>query len=154
MTIFTGNPTRSNWNVRIRITPYNQEHLLSSQAQQGQARVITQELKDESTVSVAQQVLWWEQGQNRINQLWFACLLSCLLYYPKDLQPSSARVWVCTQNYTKHVLAPENMSNKAKWVPRYSHCKKLTSQKMHILEHCRTLCNPYLWKNCFRKKIT
>lgn len=36
--IFIRNPDRSNWNLRIHITPYDQEHLLSSQAQQGRGK--------------------------------------------------------------------------------------------------------------------
>lgn len=35
---FIRNPARSNWNLRIHITPYDQEHLLSSQAQQGRGK--------------------------------------------------------------------------------------------------------------------
>lgn len=107
-TIFIRNPARSNWNLRIQITPYDQEHLLSSQAQQGRGK--SHHSRSEKWISskcgVASTLVGTETEQDQqILFCLFAFLLAFLLKESAVFMCACACVSVCTQNYAKRIPA-------------------------------------------------
>lgn len=126
---FIRNLVRSNWNLKIQVTPYDQEHLLSSQAEQGRGK--SRHSRPEKWISskCGAATLSWKRRQNRISNFCFAWLLSWSLFLIKESAVFMHVHKIMQSIFQLNTWKKVREGKKVKSVSNYSNCKKRTLHK-------------------------